>query len=402
MAEGQNVLDPQRVAAALEEKRGSFHAYAQRAVEQRAAMQEWLEGFFELDSVAIETLLAEQGHEWPGAWPTPELDRAARLRLPFDRRWTDHQDARAWALSVLQGRPTLAVDGSQITPDPALSIPVGATQIGWFVNDHQPDGSYTKDLQFAILAPEDLGEADGDGEEGFAVQTINQTRFVAECNKLAELMHHHAAAPARPLCFFDGSFIISFAGKIRPERAQRYVDAIAELLAASAATQVPLVGFVDNSLSHDIVTMISHVAGRNVDSVLTDAMLLAPLLPNWGDRSPCFICARPDALSAGRPNIFYRDVVFCYVRLSADRPPARVEMPRWMYEANCVDDIIDLVRAECIVGAGYPYAIETADALAVISRPDRQRFYALFEQFVAQEGVYLTQTRKAHSKQVRR
>lgn len=365
-------------------------------------MQEWLEGFFELDCAAIEALLAEQGHEWPGAWPTSELDRAVRLRLPFSHRWSDHQEARAWALSTLQGRPTIAVDGSQITPDPAFSIPVGATQIGWFVNSHRPEGSYTKDIQFAVLAPEDLGEADGDGEEGFAVQTVNQTRFVAECNKLAELMRDHAPPAARPLCFFDGSFIISFAGKIRPERAQRYVDAIAELLAVSASTAVPLVGFVDNSLSHDIITMISHVAGRGVDSALTDAMLLAPLLPNWGDRSPCFVCARPDALSAGHPNIFYRDVVFCYVRLSGDRPPARVEMPRWVLEANCVDDIVNLVRAECVVGAGYPYAIETADALAVISQPERQRFYALFEQFAAQEGVQLTQARKMRSKQARR
>jgi hypothetical protein len=64
--------------------------------------------------------------------------------------------------------------------------------------------------------------------------------------------------------------------------------------------------------------------------------------------------------------------------------------------------MIDLVRAECVVGTGYPYAIETADALAVISQQDRQRFHALFEQFATRTGLGLTRARKALSKQARR
>lgn len=83
-------------------------------------------------------------------------------------------------------------------------------------------------------------------------------------------------------------------------------------------------------------------------------------------------------------------------------PPARLEIPRWMVETGCAEDAVDLVRAECVVGMGYPYAIETADALAVISQQDRQRFYALFEQFAQRTGLPLTQARKALSKQIRR
>ena len=77
-------------------------------------------------------------------------------------------------------------------------------------------------------------------------------------------------------------------------------------------------------------------------------------------------------------------------------------MPQWILAAGRVEEILDLVRAECVVGNGYPYAVETADAVAVISQQDRQRFYALYQQFIKQEGLAMQQTRKALSKQGRR
>ena len=43
-----------------------------------------------------------------------------------------------------------------------------------------------------------------------------------------------------------------------------------------------------------------------------------------------------------------------------------------------------------------------ADALAVISQPDRERFYGLFEQFIQRSGMRLVQARKAASKLTRR
>ena len=79
-----------------------------------------------------------------------------------------------------------------------------------------------------------------------------------------------------------------------------------------------------------------------------------------------------------------------------------VSCARWLAERGPVEAVIDIVRAECVVGAGYPYAVETADAVAVLSQQDRQRFYALWQQFLAGENVTLTQARKAGSKLGRR
>jgi hypothetical protein len=135
---------------------------------------------------------------------------------------------------------------------------------------------------------------------------------------------------------------------------------------------------------------------------LSDASLVERVLDDWGDRVPLFTCARLDSLSRKGRADFYRDVAFTYVRLTRNRPPARVEMPRWILDERRAEDVLDLVRAECVVGAGYPYAIETADAVAVLSQQDRERFLAIFQQFAEQEDMQFRLARKALSKQARR
>ena len=195
---------------------------------------------------------------------------------------------------------------------------------------------------------------------------------------------------------------ISFAGQMRPSRAQAYIDAVTELLACSEQYRVPLVGFVDTSFSRDLVTLIQVLANAASVPTLSDAALLSPGLSEWGDRSPFFLCARNDALSQDGRAGFYRDVAFTYIRVVQDRSPARVETPRWLLESDMAELVMDVVRAECVVGAGYPYAVETADAVAVITQRDRQRFYALLQQFMEKEGIPLTMARKAGSKLGRR
>jgi hypothetical protein len=281
-------------------------------------------------------------------------------------------------------------------------------QIGWFINPHRPGGGYTKDVEFEVLGPAELMEDAEDEADDRAMPNwrVNQERFVRECGRLCILMEAAANLPDadKPLCFFDGSFIVSFAGQLRPERASPYLRAVVDLLDCSTRTRVPLVAFVDRSYSRDFVTLVDLIAGTadGGELTLSDAALYQGLLPNWGDRAPVFYCARRDKLSHEGRVDFYTDVAFTYVRLTRDRPPARVEMPRWLVEEDRVDEIMDLVRAECVVGTGYPYCVETADALAVISQADRARFYQLFEQFARQSKLTLVLTRKAASKIARR
>lgn len=401
------MLDREKVLVALERKRPQFERYSADLRRQQQTVRERLAAFHTRSAQEILAALQALAVPWPGALPTPELDQADRLRLAFGTSWQTHQEARDWAVRVLAGHPVLAVDGSQIMPSKDFSIPVGAVQVGWYINFHAAGGRYIKDVEFEVLGPQELMESEDSGDSGDRAQPnwkVSQVRFVQECERLCSLMAEFATRPApeRPLCFFDGSFIISFAGQMRPERAAPYIEAVRGLLACSEAYRVPLVAFVDRSYSRDFVALLDLLVQGAPSLSLSDAALFDGLLPAWGDRCPFFYCARSDALSHEGRADFYPEVAFTYMRLTRDRAPARLEVPRWMVEGGQAASALDLVRAECVVGAGYPYAVETADALAVISQADRERFYGLFEQFVQRSGLQFVQARKAASKLTRR
>ena len=403
------MLDRQKVIVALEKKRTSFEGYAQNLSSQRDAIPTRLAKLQEYSYQALANYLDTLGDTPKGALPTAEWDEAEDLCLPFGRKWANHEEARAWALEVLTGRPVAAVDGSQIPPTKDFSIPVGAIQIGWFINPHEAGAPYVKDVSFSVLSPNDLDDDIDAVADDSAMPSwrVTQDRFIGECDQLCKIMADYADAPrrAKPLCFFDGSLIVSFAIQLREGRAQPYLAAVRKLIDASRDYKVPLVAFVDRSFSHDFVNLVDIVSGTQLGKeplTISDAGLLERYLPNWGDRSPLFYCDRNDNLRREYDPKLYNDVAFTYVRLTRDRVPARIEMPYWIVEEGLAEDVLDLVRAECVVGGGYPYAAETADALAVISHADRERFYSLFEQFAQQSGLELVQARKAASKNSRR
>lgn len=93
---------------------------------------------------------------------------------------------------------------------------------------------------------------------------------------------------------------------------------------------------------------------------------------------------------------------FTYLKTTAAAPPARIDVPMWVPERGLLDEVLDLVRAEVIVGNGYPYVIEAADAAAVLSARDRDAFYAIFQHFTEEQGLRLRVTQKAASKARRR
>jgi hypothetical protein len=188
---------------------------------------------------------------------------------------------------------------------------------------------------------------------------------------------------------------------MRPGLRRRYVEAVTGMLQASQTHRVPLVGYIDTSFARDLVTMLAFLYKLPLAARLSDAVLLRPRM-QWGDRSQVYVCARDDKvlLEYGR---HAREVCFAYLKTTGDGAPARLEFPCWLAEDESeLERVLNLVRAECIVGNGYPYPLETADAVAVISLQDRERFYATFQQFAEKQGLALRYSRKALSKRQRR
>lgn len=341
----------------------------------------------------------------PGAFPTAEFDAAPDLRVEFPHKWKNHQEAREWAFDALLDHPTFAVDGSQIRPDDDFSIPVAAVQVAWFENRHTTDGRYVKDARFEVLTPEDLTVEFGD-DHVISEQQVNLRRFELEIESLCASMEKLGDSSNLAVAFFDSSLAISFADRLQGEAQERHVRAMLELLRTSERTGVPVVGYIDGSRARDLVHMIASIFKLNDAQKIHDAWLVGSRL-TWGARTPMFICARGGADRKQQGILekfeeYRRGVGFVYLKTAALAPPARLEIPLWVLQRGQLDQVIELVIAEVIVGNGYPYVIQSADAAAVINSSDRDAFHAIFQRFAREQQIDLRISQKTASKSRRR
>jgi hypothetical protein len=349
----------------------------------------------------------------PGALPSGELDQAGSFVVPFGRSWRTHEEARRWAIDVLQERVTFAADGSQLLPGREITLPVAAVQVAWFENPHTRDGKYRKEASFDIISPVELLE--GSADRLSAETVVGLHRFRMETKALRAFLESKRGWRARrertPVAFFDGTLLMSFAlpqTKIQ----DAYVDALVELVQVSRETEVPLVGFIDQSYARDLVRLLDALDERHAGSrsrSLYDAQLLhtniedaAPALRAWGDRTIFYYCLREGLSTRFLDERDVPLVGFTYLQTTGESGPARLDVPTWIYEAGLLDDVVDTVRAECVGGLGYPYAIETADAAAVITGRDREQFLRAIADFAERESFAFNVSRKSLSKVRRR
>jgi len=378
-----------RVSSVLHEHAETFKQMDAETKLELDALRASLEQFKDMDRARVEEAISNVAK--PGARPTDEQSTQPMI-LPFQTHWQHHAAARAWAAERLMNVVTFAADGSQITPAREMSIQVGLVQISWFMNPHASTLTYEKDVTIELLTPREFDNAvDKDLQ-----REVEWRRFNGEVKAIVRFLESNRGK--RALAFFDGSFIVSFVGGMQPERQQQYTNAVQYLLTKSEETRVPLIGFIDNSFSSDVVTLIQHAVGRTRIVRSSDALLLRQQM-QWGDRSRVYFCSRNDEVI---DNDYYEQVCITYLKTTRDNAPARIEFPRWLYEDNTYEWALDIVRAECIVGLGYPYPLETADATAVLTMQDRERFQRMFQQFAEREEIPLQFSRKSMSKRGRR
>lgn len=332
--------------------------------------------------------------ENPGATPLEPWTSASRWVMPFGQQWSSREASLSWVRDRLTGVATFAVDGSQIFPSKDLSIPIALVQVGWYENRHLPGGHYEKDIDVDIMTPVDLQVVDS---EEMRDRRVNMRRFQMETERLIQYMRDHAYAD-NCLVFFDGSLVVTFAEAFDPEIRSFYLRCVVDLLRASEDYQIPLVGYVDTSYARDLTVMVQGLHALPEARMLHDAQLVNRGM-QWGDRTPLFRCDRSGILS------YYRDhshrLTFTYAKMH-DGPPVRLEFPLWLYEDNRLEQVIDWVRGEVIIGSGYPYVIETADQTAVLQMGDRQAFYRIIQDWADQAGLDLRLSRKMVSKARRR
>lgn len=342
----------------------------------------------------------------PGALPSAELDDARSTTISFGSVWHSHEEARRWALEMLLDRVTGATDGSQYLPGREISLPVAAVQVAFFENPHSREGKYVKEAHLSLVTPAEIMQADTDVDSLVALR-----RFMEETKALQEFLKRQKGWRERgrrvPVGLFDGTLLISYA-RPRNRVQDSYVAAVIELIELSRETEVPIVGYIDYSYARDLVNLLEVLGEWKSSLAVYDAQILraefegGPLLKAWGDRTSFFYCEREglgdDFLDENGDPL----VGFTYLQTTGDGMPARLDIPSWVFEAGLLEEVVDAVRAECVVGNGYPYALETADAAAVITAQDRARILHALQEFAGREKLDFRVSRKAMSKSRRR
>lgn len=387
-------LQPSRILELLNARRDEFSQFNQVAVGQVDQYLSSLKDFVALSENERKALFRRVGGR-VGAFPWEPLEKAQQGVVRSGLQWQNREDSQAWVRDRLSNVTTFAVDGSQIYPGKDLSIPIALVQIGWFENHHRADGDYTKDVRVEVLTPQDLRTEAGD----MADRMVNMRRYQMEIDRLVEYIEEHPQAKNCVL-FLDGSLVATFALRFDEEAKKVYIQSLLSLLRASERHRVPLVAYIDTSYADDLTLMLRELYQLPEATVVHDAQLVNRLAMQWGDRTPLFRCDRTEILNA------YAEqsdrIGFLYLKTTRDNYPVRLEIPLWLYEDDRLEQVLDWVRAEVIVGGGYPYAIETADQTAVLQAGDRQMFYRLIQEWADREDLKLRLSRKMVSKMRRR
>lgn len=394
----------------LENQREDFKRFALEQTKDLTEYLEKLSRFCQTSFVEICALLERS--ENCGAIPSEEFDRARQFSISFNQAWNNHEEARAWAFEVLQNRTTFAADGSQLFAEREVSLPVAAIQIGWFENPHNEGAGYEKQAHFKVLSPNELLSQD---EPVIPETKVGQRRFEAEVEKVKEFLKKKQGWQQRgermPLAFYDGTLLLSISLP-KTDLQEGFINKLVELVRASEAAEVPLVGYVDRSYARDLLSLLNTfdgAASQPNHQMLDDVSVLhasTPEIPqtlkNWGDRT-IFCYSKRRGLNAFISAETGKSIVgFTYLQTTADSAPARLDIPTWIYEKGLLDEVLDTVRAECVIGLGYPYALETADQTAVITVRDREIFLRALQDFAMREKLNFGVSRKAASKGRRR
>ena len=386
-------LKPADILHQLNAKREQFQDFDQRTLKLLQKYQSALIELAQSDPVALQQKVDDLPGNC-GAEPLEPLTKSDRGAMRANLRWRNREESLAWAKEQIAGVATFAVDGSQIFPSKDISLLVALVQIGWYENLHVEAGIYSKDIQTEIMTPADLGD-----RRDLIDRKVNMRRFGMEVERLIRYMEERQDCD-RCLVFFDGALAASFAELLDDESRQFYVDYLTHLLRTSQRCQVPLVGYIDTAYTRDLTAMLRQLADLPESGSLRDTQIMNRFLHNhWGDRSSLYLC-RSDILKYYCEQ--HDQVTFTYLKSTLDSFPARLELPRWVYDSGRAEQVLNWVRAEIIIGGGYPYVIETADQTAVLQTRDRQVFYRILQDWSESAGLNLRLSRKMVSKARRR
>lgn len=356
------------------------------------------------------------------ALPTTEFDSIDGLTVPFETstEWSSHESAGRWASDVLDGLPTVAVDGSELEPTTELNIPVALVQVVSYVNHHTSEGEYSLEAETTVVPPAEIVVGSDNHSYSYVDESQAQhARFERETETVKHLIREYASHQPPPVILFDGSLSVSYANLFDDMTTRRYVEAMVELLAASRAHGVPLVGYIAGSQSSDVADLVRKLqpGALGETGLARDAAIFSPLLETWGSRTALFQSQRDRSLQQLRTSYrgeeyeFGDRLRFTYADFGEGPSLDRLEVPQWMIEVDApaawpgetmFEYAFRAVQAEAAVGQGYPEAIQVADREAVLTGSDRDKLLRMLLRLGEEAGFPVEWNPKDRSKRRRR
>ena len=245
-------------------------------------------------------------------------------------------------------------------------------------------------------------------------------RSVEECRFLAERASE-LEVDLPVVALLDGSLILwGLAGQAYPDFVTEdllvngFLKQLDELRELSRNMQLAIASYISFPRSTDVVNALrlavcphqpvdcdhycpGRLEGRECDAVggLLDRDLFGRLLAS-GERSAIF----GSRSSVVEKHYGIHQVNFFYIKL--DGEIARVEIPLWVAEDKKLVELVhSAVLDQCWRGLGYPVALSEAHEKAVVTGADREQFWALVEQALAEGGMWLESSAKQQSKRTR-
>ena len=316
----------------------------------------------------------------------------------------------------------LASDGSNIDVDHHQSahcflINIGMTQLQYGRNpDAQLSGFpflYFKDDEVVIVSP--------DGQQTpIEGQLLGVKRSVEECRMLAERAGE-LKTDLPIVALLDGSLILwGLTGQtyhdfvVRELLVDGFLKCLNRLMALGRNRKLAVASYISFSRSTEVVNLLrlaicphqpvdcdrycpGRFEGRECDAVagLLDRDLFARLL-DPGERSAIF----SNRSSVVTKYYGVQEVKFFYIRLHGE--VARVEIPLWVADDERLVELVHaMVLDQCRRGLGYPVSLSEAHEQAVVTGADREQFWRLVEQVLADDRMWLESSAKRQSKRTR-
>lgn len=388
----RHLLDEERLITSLMEKKVKIiGTYENMRTYRKKLRKTYLDRFPTLTDPRLETRL-----KTARAVPIEPFQGA----IPLGKSFSDADEMKEWAASVLNGKVIVGVDGSQVYVTSDFNIPVGLARAGAFwIQYGSEQSTYGSDS----LSEDYVGAGALENiEDGEPMRQINvdKRRLALEIKLASQIVKKFVEAKAPTYLMMDTPLILRYIRWADDKVKRAMCQSMTQLLDVCEQYRVPLVGYTDYSLARDLTPVIETFLRERAALPVSDIAVIAPLLEEagFGARTPVFrIRHRLLEKFYGRHR---NELGFFYQKVHSDLP-VRMEFPLWAHRLGEIQELAEVVAAQSVLGEGYPYVLLRAHETAILEADDRDRFYDLISRFLSKEcGVPFRETAKAKLKRL--